>query len=67
MCGTYFGYPGEKMRVRIEDFFRKICVFRIKCVPLHSLFGRAAVKAPAQPLSAAGAAPGFPRKALKDL
>ena len=49
----------RKKRPRMKKNPRNACVFRGKCVPLHSLFGRAAVKAPARALSAAPAEGGF--------
>ena len=49
----------RKKRPRMKKNPRNACVFRGKCVPLHSLFGRAAVKAPARALSAAPAEEGF--------
>ena len=49
----------RKKRPRMKKNPRNACVFRGKCVPLHSLFGRAAVKAPARVLSAAPAEGGF--------
>ena len=49
----------RKKRPVMKKNPRNACVFRGKCVPLHSLFGRAAVKAPARALSAAPAEGGF--------